>query len=127
MTETISAKEYREISAQPKRNKFGAKKTVVDGEVFDSKREADRWCELRALERAGKISHLVRQPRFNFEVRGNPVKYDSGRQAYYKADFAYFDGEKRVIEDAKGFRTKEYKLKKAFVEALFPAVKIVEV
>jgi hypothetical protein len=123
-----AAEQYRAALAEAKpKNKFGAKRTVVDGQVFDSKKEADRWCELRALERAGKISHLERQPRFNFEVRGNPVKYDSGRQAYYKADFAYFDGEKRVIEDAKGFRTKEYKLKKALVEALFPAIKIVEV
>jgi hypothetical protein len=126
---TKASEQYRAAlaEAKPKRSKYGNRKTVVDGIEFASAKEATRYQELLMLEKAGKISHLERQPRFNFEVRGNPVKYDSGRQAYYKADFAYFDGEKRIVEDSKGFRTKEYKLKKAFVEALFPAIKIVEV
>jgi hypothetical protein len=126
---TKASEQYRAAlaEAKPKRSKYGNRKTVVDGIEFDSAKEANRYQELLLLERAGAISHLERQPRFDFVVRGNPVKYDSGRQAYYKADFAYFDGERRIVEDAKGFRTKEYKLKKAFVEAVFPAVKIVEV
>ena len=53
----------------------------------------------------------------------------NGRQAKYIADFTYWDyaKDKRVIEDSKGFRTKEYKLKKAVVEAIYPSVQIVEV
>ena len=44
-------------------NKFGAKKITdpATGFVFDSKAEYKRWCELRLLERAGKISRLRRQ------------------------------------------------------------------
>ncbi|TGV15807.1 DUF1064 domain-containing protein [Mesorhizobium sp. M8A.F.Ca.ET.173.01.1.1] len=106
--------------------------TMIDGIRFASKREAKRYSELRLLQRAGQISNLEVQPAFKFEVNGRPVLirsngYPNGRQAKYVADFAYWDGEKRVVEDSKGFSTPEYKLKKALVEALFPAVRIVEV
>lgn len=33
----------------------------VDGRLFDSKREAARWQELKLLERAGEITELERQ------------------------------------------------------------------
>ena len=110
-----------------RRNKFGAKKTVVDGITFDSQREAKRYSELKLLQRAGQISHLELQPAFKLSVGDRPVRFASGRQAVYRADFAYWDGKKRVVEDAKGFRTAEYKLKRAIVEAMHPAVQIVEV
>ena len=44
-------------------NKYGAKKVKdpITGFLFDSKAEYTRWCELRLLERAGKISRLRRQ------------------------------------------------------------------
>ena len=126
----LSASEYRTSARKP--NKYGAKKTTVDGIVFDSKREAKRYAELRALEKAGEISHLELQPVFRLEIDGRPILirsegYPNGRRVKYVADFAYWDGEKRVVEDAKGFKTPDYKLKKAVVEALYPAVRIVEV
>jgi hypothetical protein len=47
------------------------------------------------------------------------------------ADFAYFDPsrERRIVEDVKSPATKTplYKLKRALVEAIYPAVKIVEI
>lgn len=48
-------------------NKFGAKKIKdpASGEIFDSKKEFIRWCELRIMERAGKISGLKRQVTFD--------------------------------------------------------------
>jgi dsDNA-binding SOS-regulon protein len=49
-----------------RKNKYNAKKTVVDGITFHSKKEADRYCELRLLQKAGQISHLELQPVFNF-------------------------------------------------------------
>lgn len=112
--------------------KFKNVPTEIDGIRFASKREAKRYCELRLLEKAGHISSLEIQPAFKFEVNGRPVLirsagFPNGRQAKYVADFAYWDGEKRVVEDSKGFSTPEYKLKKALVEALFPAVRIMEV
>lgn len=129
----MSAKQFRE-QHQPKRNKFNAKATVVDGERFDSAKEAKRWIQLRLLEQAGEISHLERQPKFKLTCGLRPIlirseRYKNGRQAVYTADFSYFNGEHRIIEDVKSSatRTESYVLRKAIVEAMFPAVRIVEV
>lgn len=130
-SDRITAAEYRS-APKAKANKFNAEPTIVDGIRFASKKEANRYIELRLLEKAGKISHLVCQPRFDFMINGRPVvsrseRYPNGRQLYWKGDFAYFDGQKRIVEDVKGVRTKEYKLKKAIVEAMHPAVRVREV
>lgn len=132
MTKPISAQEYREQTRPSRKSKYGAKRTMVDGILFDSKAEAARYGYLKARQEKGEISHLELQPSFKiYDRHGNPIRYDSGRQAVYKADFAYFDPaqNKRVVEDvkSKATRTPVYKLKKALVEANFPAVKIVEV
>lgn len=110
-------------------SKYKAQPTTVDGIRFDSKKEARRYQELRLLQKAGEISNLELQPSFKLSCGDRPIKFDSGRQAVYKADFAYWDHkqEKRVIEDSKGFRTPEYKLKRAIVHAMHPALKIIEV
>lgn len=131
----MTAKQFRAMNETPKaRNKFNAKPTVVDGVRFDSIKEAKRWIYLRQLEKAGEISHLERQPKFKLMNGDRPVlirsdRYKNGRQAVYKADFSYFDGEVRIVEDvkSKATRTEAYCLRKAFVEAQFPAVRIVEV
>lgn len=93
-------------------SKFHARKTVVDGITFDSKREAKRYGELKLLERAGEIRDLQRQVRYElipaFECGGK--RY---RPMSYIADFVYTDvstGDK-VVEDCKGYRTPEYRLK----------------
>lgn len=132
MTIRMSAAEARAITSKPKRNKYGAKKVTLDGIRFDSQREAKRYAELRDMQKRGEISHLELQPAFKLAVDGRPVLirskgYPNGRQVTYRADFAYWDGDKRVIEDSKGMATDVFKLKKAFVEAMFPAVRIVEV
>jgi len=132
MTDRLSAEQYRTGQGTKKPSKYRNVPVVVDNIRFDSKAEAARWCELKLMEKAGLISHLERQPEFKLASGGNPVlirskRYPNGRQVKYKADFAYFDGDKRIIEDVKGMRTKEFILKKAFVEAQFPAVRIVEV
>lgn len=130
MNERISSiqflREQRETKPK-KQPKYRNKKVVIDGRTFDSIREGKRYQELRLLEKAGEISHLECQPRFKLFCGTRPVLYDSGRQATYVADFAYFDGERRVIEDAKGFRTREYLIKKAIVHAMHPMTKIIEV
>lgn len=93
------------------RNKFNAKKTTVDGIEFDSAREAKRYTRLRALEEEGEIRHLRLQVPFelvpSFDCDG--VKY---REMRYVADFVYVRDGKVVVEDCKGFKTPEYKLKK---------------
>ena len=134
MTKPITAQEYREQTRPSRKSKYGAKRTMVDGIMFDSKAEAARYVFLKARLDAGEISHLELQPVFKLSNGTRPVLikskgYPNGRQVKYVADFAYFCPveNKRIIEDCKGFRTKEFILKKAFVEAQFPGVKIREV
>lgn len=87
--------------------KYHSIKTIVDGILFDSKAEAQRYTELKLLERAGKISHLILQPPFKLIEKS---KY--GRDIYYYADFMYLENGHKVVEDVKGVKTAVYSLKK---------------
>lgn len=93
------------------RSKYHAKKTCVDGIVFDSKREADRYIVLKSMEEDGTIEDLRRQVRYElvpaFDVDGRHY-----RPVYYVADFVYREGGHEVIEDVKGMMTDIYKLKR---------------
>lgn len=94
------------------RSKYGARKVMCDGIMFDSLHEAERYRELKLLERAGKISDLRLQVPYillpSQKVAGVVVE----RPVKYIADFVYKEGSTTVVEDAKGVRTKEYILKK---------------
>jgi hypothetical protein len=94
-------------------SKYKAIKTRVGELLFDSKREARRYGDLKLLERAGQIRNLELQPVFPLIVNGVKV-------CEYRGDFIYFEGERRVIEDSKGFRTPVYKLKRKLLLALNP-------
>ena len=94
-------------------HKYNAKKTTVDGITFDSRKEAERYKELKALELVGKIDMLELQPRFvlmeGFRYEGKAI-----RKIEYVADFLYRDLStlELVVEDVKGVKTDVYKLKK---------------
>lgn len=89
------------------KHKYGARKTTVDGIVFDSAKEARRYGELKLLQRAGKITDLKLQPRYKLV-----------QTVTYVADFAYYDREKgmNIVEDVKGFKTPVYKRKKKLMK-----------
>lgn len=94
-------------------SKYNSKKTVVDGQTFDSKKEANRYQELILLEKSGVIKNLSRQVRFVLipsqrDENGKVIE----RECSYRADFEYTEDGKTVVEDVKGFRTKEYILKR---------------
>lgn len=94
-------------------HKYKAVKTVVDGITFPSKKEASRYSQLKLLERAGKISNLVvtgKAKRFSLVVNGIKI-------CDYIADFLYTENGQPVVEDVKGMRTREYKLKKKLMLA----------
>lgn len=99
-------------------SKYHATKTVVDGIKFDSKKEARRWLELRALESAGRICNLQRQVRFELlpSQRDKVTNKVIERPCFYVADFTYTDAkdDSYVIEDVKtpATATPVYKLKK---------------
>lgn len=94
--------------------KYNNKKITVDGQIFDSKKEANRYKELRLLEKAGGIKDLRTQVKFKLipaqrdEATGEVIE----RECSYKADFVYEEDGKTVVEDVKGFRTKEYVVKR---------------
>ena len=90
-------------------NKYGNRKT----NGFDSVKEFKRYQELQLLERAGKISGLTKQVAFELI----PKQYDdNGKFLFhgitYIADFAYWKDGRYIVEDCKGFKTKEYMIKK---------------
>lgn len=94
-------------------SKYNAKKTIVDGHPFDSKREAERYCELKLLERGNEIRDLVLQPRFLLQDKFVDKQGDTHRKIEYVADFLYIDkDDKAIVEDVKGVLTDVYKIKK---------------
>lgn len=94
-------------------NKYRSKKYYIDGYKFDSKKEAKRYQELKLLEEGKVISNLILQPKFELQPK---FRYDGKgeRAIHYIADFIYWDIENscEVVEDVKGFKTTEYKLKR---------------
>lgn len=109
-------------------SKYGNRKTVVDGQEFDSKKEAMRWIELRYMERAGLITQLSRQTQFELI----PNQRESGkvveRAVTYKADFTYWANGQYVCEDVKSraTKTKEYIIKRKLMRYVH-GITIVEV
>lgn len=88
-------------------NKYGARKVTdpITGEVFDSAKEHRRWCELRLLERAGKISKLRRQVKFVLIPAQYEGTYKLESETSYIADFVYKDENgKEIVEDTKGYK-----------------------
>ena len=99
-----------------RRGKYNAVKVRIDGFVFDSKKEAKRYAELKLIMKKNLIIH----PRYPCDVNGIHI-------CTYVGDFEYLtpDG-KVVLEDVKGVRTPLYRLKRKLVEALYD-IKITEV
>lgn len=93
-------------------NKYHSKKMETADGTFDSKHEFQRWIELKLMEKAGEIEYLERQVKFELI----PAQKENGktieRACSYKADFVYYIKGKMIVEDAKGFKTPEYKIKR---------------
>ena len=104
-------------------SKYHARKITTTEGNFDSGKEYRRWCELKLLERAGKISALCRQQTYTLipEQRESDTIGPRGgvkrgrvieRAVYYVADFVYRKDGETVVEDSKGMRTKDYIIKR---------------
>ena len=105
--------------------KYGNRKSEVDGQIFDSRKEARRFYELQLLQQAGTIRNLETQKRFQLiptqrepDTQGPRGGVKPGkvieRAVDYIADFYYIDAEtgEEVVEDTKGVRTTEYIIKR---------------
>lgn len=91
------------------RAKYGNRKVEIDGRVFDSEREARRYLVLKAEQQPGRIEGLRLQVRY-------PLHGPNGAEiTAYVADFVYRRGGAEVVEDAKGFRTRVYRLKRKWM------------
>ena len=113
---------------------YNIKTRALDGTVFDSLKEARRWDELLLLQRAGKISDLQRQVKYElipaqyqtyerYSKKGERLKDGVRcleRKVEYVADFVYTitDTGENIVEDAKGMRTKDYILKRKLMLAV---------
>lgn len=92
-------------------SKYRNKRTEYDGIKFDSIKEKNYYIKLKLLEKSGKIKDLKLQVKFelqpSFKFKGKTI-----RAINYVADFTYYEENRLVIVDTKGYRTKEYLLKK---------------
>ena len=108
--------------------KYGNRKIKRDGMIFDSIKEYNRYRDLSLLEKAGEIENLQRQVKYVL-IPAQKEPYSIGkrggikkgktieRECAYIADFTYFIRDNagnpvEVVEDTKGYRTKDYIIKR---------------
>ena len=104
-------------------SKYKNKKTQIDMYIFDSTKEAQRYRELKLLEKAKQISNLELQPRFLLQdsFRKNGKTY---RKIEYVADFKYIENGRLIVEDVKGLQTDVFKIKHKLFEKKYPELEL---
>lgn len=126
MTLRLSEKDLKSLGIKvPERqtkpkSKYNSKKISVDGITFDSQAEANYYCQLKILLKAGEIDGFCRQARFVVTEGKNGEK---GTE--YVTDFVVFlPGGKYRIIDVKGVKTDVFKLKVKCLCEKYPKLKI---
>ena len=114
----MTMREFQERFGQkPKARKYKNEPIEIDGHKFPSLHEANRYCELVLMQNAGKIFNLRVQVRYELI----PTQYEDRfrkkgvieRSVTYIADFTYNNEDRElIVEDAKGYRTREYIIKR---------------
>jgi hypothetical protein len=109
-------------------NKYGAKSVTIDGHVFPSKRESDYYLTYKEMLINGEIVGLQLQPRFELIPAFKNHSGKSVRPCHYTADFllTYPDG-RQVVVEVKGFRTRDYVLRRKMFEYKYPQYEFEEV
>ena len=102
-----SVEDYKNFAnGKIKKTKYCSNKTSIDGHTFDSKKEAEYYCELKYRLQAKEINGFCLQPTF---MLAPGLKY--------KADFVVFNSDNTYdVIDVKGLKTKEYIAKKKVFE-----------
>jgi hypothetical protein len=103
-------------------SKYHSRKITQDGKTFDSVKEFRRFNELALLEKAGAIKNLETQVKYVLLPAQYAEIYDKKskrwkekcieRECAYVADFVYEENGEKVVEDTKGFKTKDYIIKR---------------
>lgn len=100
-------------------NKYKNKKIIVDNIKFESNLEAERYRQLKLLQRAKQISNLRLQVPFllqeSFKKNGK-----THREINYIADFVYEENGQTIVEDTKGMKTETFKIKQKLFEYKYP-------
>lgn len=96
---------------EPKKSKYRNIPTIVNGITFDSRKEAKQYEKLLLRQGSGQIRDLQRQVPFPIVINGVEV-------CTYIADFTYYESDRLVVGDAKGYRTEVFRLKAKLVAAV---------
>lgn len=129
----------RSYFRRSRKNKYNAKSITYDGMQFDSQKEVLRYKELTFLMSQDIISELKRQVKYllippqrepgTYGPRGGfrPGKLLEN-ECSYVADFVYKVNEtgETVVEDTKGFKTKDYIIKRKLMLFVY-GIKIKEI
>lgn len=109
-------------------SKYRNQKVLIDGRTFDSKAEAKRYQELKLMEAAGTIRDLKLQPEFQLQAAFKDCDGKRHRAINYRADFQYTDSDgNAIVEDVKGYRTADYKIKAKLFRFLYRHLRLVEI
>ena len=119
------------LKDKPKRSKYRNVKTtrtLENGKLltFDSIKEANRFDELMLMLKVGEISDLRLQPEYMLISGYITCEGERVKALKYVGDFSYTNDGKRIVEDSKGYRTKEYQTKKNLMLANF-GINVIEV
>lgn len=108
----LSEKAFKKLikeTGEEKKNKYHNKKIKADGNSYDSKREYLRHKQLMLKEKTGEIQNL------RFHDKKDTLILQENPRIKYEPDFCYEENGQFIIEDLKGFQTKEFKLKKKMI------------
>ena len=123
-----------------RRSKYGNCKVKIDGHVFDSRKEAYQYLHLKERLQKGEISNLRLQVPYelipaiyetetvHLKTKDKSISRCVQKAVHYVADFVYVDNAtgKEIVQDANGFLTPEYVLKKKMMRA-FRGISIIEI
>lgn len=105
--------EFKAMRAAPASPRKGNKHHAEKSGGYDSRKEHRRASQLKLMQRAGLISNLREQVKFVLiPTQRDPDGNLLEKECSYYADFVYDKDGVTVVEDTKGFRTAEYKLKR---------------
>lgn len=122
MSERMSVAEYKALIQKGSGTKFHNQKTEIDGIMLDSKGEANRYGELKLLERAEKITDLKLQVKYELIP-----KQPGERAVTYTVDFDYYEGGRHVAEDFKGKTTQQYVIRRKLFKQKYHEIEFREI
>lgn len=108
---------------KPKRNKYGAKKTWVDGICFDSQKEAKYYGNLKLLCRAGALAGFL----YHGKMVCTEGTDKDNRAVLYETDFVLLnpDGTYKIVDTkSDGTITQVFKNKMKSLREKYPDVEV---